>query len=403
MGTVHVVMAATEDVAFVIDLDSGPVPEASSPRSGETITFPVKSITNTDSKANEGLEEKLDDSTEYEEKPHHASRIVIAFWILLCCTAFVLGIVYFIVKVNKSDCDDGTALPGDVTAPDSPNFGQVLAVMYGFVPYMCLLGCVVELFRRRSLWPILLMMMGACIVFVNEGIIKRIVSQDRPSGSCLESKGMPSSHAALATAYFVNLHLELIFKPQPSSTSLAWTVVHKAVVGALLWAMLFPVPFTRVALHDHSWAQIGVGALVGLCVGVGWFLFLTYYLYKHLDAISDLIGSCKCCWGEGLFHHFVNDYFPVPEAASCNQSELREARKQGDWNGVKAPTSNSPPQTAAETNVPSMGDEPAAEVRLAPIEERLNELQNIELRSNESSSPKKESSLRDSRSTDTLH
>ena len=72
--------------------------------------------------------------------------------------------MYFVVKVNKSDCADGTALPGepillpkvehinadkyrsgDVTAPDDPSFGEVICVIYGFVPYVCLLGCVVEL------------------------------------------------------------------------------------------------------------------------------------------------------------------------------------------------------------------------------------------------------------------
>jgi len=316
------------------------------------------------------VKEEEDEHGECEE-PHHAAaeRVVIGFWIVLCLTALVLGFVYFVVKVNKSDCADGTALPGDVTAPDDPSFGEVICVIYGFVPYVCLLGCVVELFRRRSVWPILLMMMGACIVVVNEGVIKRIVSQDRPSGSCLHSKGMPSSHSALATAYFVNIHLEIIAtfissKKQLSSTS-EWTITQKAVISGLLWTVLFPVPFTRVALHDHSWAQIGVGALVGLCVGTGWFLLLTFFGYQRLDKVSKLIGRCKCCWGEGLFHHFVNDYSPIPppECQEDCQRKERECRKNDALEGEAARAEDrgsvSPPQmgqTAKSTRSESSTD-----------------------------------------------
>ena len=49
-----------------------------------------------------------------------------------------------------------------------------------------------------------------CLLQVmNEGIIKRLVQQDRPSGSCLHSKGMPSSHAELSVAFWFYGHLEV--------------------------------------------------------------------------------------------------------------------------------------------------------------------------------------------------
>jgi len=240
-----------------------------------------------------------------------------------------LGIIYFVVKVEESDCTSGTALPGDVTAPDSPDFGEILAIIWGFVPYACGLCCVLALVCRRRMWPLLLMSVAGVIVIVNEGVVKRVVKQDRPDDSCLHSKGMPSSHATLAITYWWWLHLEALIKPQLTSTS-PWTSQNKATVLLMVWVLMFPVPFCRVVLHDHSWAQIGVGAAIGVTVSTCWFCFLYLWAYKHMDRIADFIGKCMCCCGCGNdlgchCQHFVNDFYPSPQDhhESATQKELR--------------------------------------------------------------------------------
>lgn len=94
---------------------------------------------------------------------------------------------------------------GDVTAPDSPNFGEVLAIIWGYIPYVCGALCVLALVHpglgtthminlpvqivKKTMWPLALLCVAGVIVIVNEGVVKRVVSQDRPDGSCLESKG----------------------------------------------------------------------------------------------------------------------------------------------------------------------------------------------------------------------
>lgn len=179
------------------------------------------------------------------------------------------------------------------------------------------------------MWPLLILLMAGLIVIINEGFFKRVISQDRPDGSCLHSKGMPSSHAELSVGFWFYFHLECIFKPGLTSTSY-WTKEHKIIVCGLVWLLLLPVPFTRVQLEDHSWAQVGIGALIGCSVAVGWYLLLNCWAFKHLDRVADLIGKCPCCkccapLRDGLFHGFINDYYPKPpkEKEKKNQTKLR--------------------------------------------------------------------------------
>eukprot|EP00656_Telonema_subtile_P050503 TRINITY_DN6556_c0_g2_i1.p1 TRINITY_DN6556_c0_g2~~TRINITY_DN6556_c0_g2_i1.p1 ORF type:complete len:359 (+),score=61.24 TRINITY_DN6556_c0_g2_i1:181-1257(+) len=312
--------------------------------------------------AEDALKQEPTSEREAEEPAHTRTEvIVLIFWSVVIVAGTVLGIVYFVVKTNKSECANGTALPGDVTAPDSPSFGEVLAVIWSFLPYACGLGLVVEVFRRRTMWPLLMLLMAGMIVVVNEGFFKRVISQDRPSGSCLSSKGMPSSHAELSIGFWWYFHLECFFKRHLTSTH-AWTGKDKMTVMIAVYVLLLPVPFTRVVLHDHSWAQVGVGALVGAVIGTIWFVALWKWLYQHLDRLADLTGRCKCCWGEGLFHHFTNDFFPVPDEShlSDDQIKLREALFVGvpiaDGSAADEPRDGS-----ASSELPSMGSADAQE------------------------------------------
>eukprot|EP00658_Telonema_sp_P-2_P008509 TRINITY_DN13212_c0_g1_i1.p1 TRINITY_DN13212_c0_g1~~TRINITY_DN13212_c0_g1_i1.p1 ORF type:complete len:379 (+),score=87.02 TRINITY_DN13212_c0_g1_i1:250-1386(+) len=298
-----------------------------------------------------------------EEEEEGSFTWHVLFWVLMSFAGLVLGVIYLVVKSSDDDCNHGTALPGDVTAPDDIDFADVVSIIYGYVPYVCGLACLVILFWRRTMWPLLLLLVGSVIVVLNEGLFKRVIAQDRPSGSCIHSKGMPSSHATLAITYWVLFNLEVLLKPHVTSTS-SWTLHSKAAVLVAAWVLLLPVPFTRVVLKDHSWAQIGVGALIGTCVAVGWYLVLSYWAYKRLDKISDYLGKCKCCWGQGLFHHFTNDYYPPPppDFRSSNQQDLRACRRVAhsleDTDGA---TQQQDPELADSTQVvvQTSYDEPA--------------------------------------------
>ena len=157
--------------------------------------------------------------------------------------------------MSKDDCDHGTALPGSITVPDNTTVLQWLAIVWSFLPY--LLGVLVTLyvFCFRTLFALLLLMAASVMVCVNEGIVKHLISQARPEGSCLTSKGMPSSHAMLSVGFWWYFHLELLMKPHLTALHI-WKPVHKAVVMVLVYLLLLPIPFSRVILEDHSWAQV---------------------------------------------------------------------------------------------------------------------------------------------------
>jgi len=309
-----------------------------------------------------------------DEDDHDAPKFTVIFWVLVMIAAFVLLVIYAVVKVDKSDCDHGTALPGDVTAPDDPDFGDVISMIYGYVPYVIGLVVCVLVFYRKTMWPVLILLLAGLIVIINEGFFKRVISQDRPDGSCLHSKGMPSSHAELSVGFFLYFHLECIFKPALTSTSY-WTREHKIIVCGLTWFLLLPVPFTRVQLEDHSWEQVGVGALIGCSVAVGWYCLLNFWAYKHLDKVANLIGKCPCCkccapLRDGLFHGFTNDYYPAPpnEYVKKKQIKLRNYQEaqadvsevQQSPSDVQTPKGKSTLLEKAATQSTEQSDEPGA-------------------------------------------
>jgi len=288
-------------------------------------------VPNRDKSQSRGSENSVSSSGSEPLMPPEPSKVgyIIAtvIWVSVMVAATVLIAVYSVAKVADDACNHGTALPGDVTVPNDPNFGDVIAIIYGFIPYVGGLVCLVLWIFRRTVWPLLILIMAGIIVVLNEGCIKKLVSQARPSGSCLHTSGMPSSHSELAIGFWFYFHLEILIKGKITSTS-EWTTLKKGYVLMAVYVLLLPVPFTRVALHDHSWEQVGVGALVGICVASLWYCLMNFVIFKHLDKLSEFLSMCPCCWGEGLFHGFLNDYSPTPAPADCSshQNELRNER-----------------------------------------------------------------------------
>jgi len=244
-------------------------------------------------------------------------------WSLVVFLLLAAVSLYSIRKVENADyCEYGTPLPGDVTAPNSPSIMECVAIGYGFLPYLCGAGCFLVLVVRRSLWPLSLLMMALLIVVINEFVFKKLLSEDRPSESCISTKGMPSSHSMLSIGFFAYFHIEVFCKANLTSTS-RWSCSDKMLLLTACWILLLPVPFTRVMLNDHSWSQVGYGAVIGTTAACCWHVLLSYCLYQYFDSICDALRGCCCCWGLGMLSGFVNDYFPLPEVQSESQAALR--------------------------------------------------------------------------------
>eukprot|EP00658_Telonema_sp_P-2_P058829 TRINITY_DN47419_c0_g1_i1.p1 TRINITY_DN47419_c0_g1~~TRINITY_DN47419_c0_g1_i1.p1 ORF type:complete len:192 (-),score=57.99 TRINITY_DN47419_c0_g1_i1:19-510(-) len=102
------------------------------------------------------------------------------------------------------------------------SFGEVCAIVWSYVPYGVGLALLIHLLYLQRTWSFLLLTLASLVVVSNEACIKRILAQDRPDGSCIDTKGMPSSHAEISLAWWAFCMYQVLFKPQyavPSTTS----------------------------------------------------------------------------------------------------------------------------------------------------------------------------------------
>ena len=99
-------------------------------------------------------------------------------------------------------------------------------------------------------------------------------------------------------------------------------------------ALLLPAlpPCTAAALYTAAAACTSTAAAAALYTAAACMAHTTALMAvrcsQHLDKLCEFLSMCPCCWGEGLFHGFLNDYSPTPAPEDCipHQNELRNVR-----------------------------------------------------------------------------
>lgn len=253
----------------------------------------------------------------------------------------------------------GSSNPFDANAATTTkSFVTILALLYSLVPYLLIVCFSINFLAVGSVVPLTRLGYIFFEALVNEAMLKNIIQQHRPTGSCLyfHSFGMPSGHAVISIGLLTSIMLELfLYHPslfennQPESCDVergppsdveyvfqwgyGW---HKEFAStensgleatalprddkeedgenseevaslrlpsdfilepetslipfqqqgshlskwshhgyALMWtALLVPVPWSRVHLHDHSLVQILVGSVVGMILGNIWYFII---------------------------------------------------------------------------------------------------------------------------------
>ncbi|CAK0903883.1 unnamed protein product [Prorocentrum cordatum] len=229
-----------------------------------------------------------------------------------------------LLAVEQHQCPFGVALPGDVTWPSPPESLRgivaprtplkVVAVAYSLVPYAVGISASVSFFRRRGTRQLWMLLWAWPMIPLQELVFKRISPEPRPgtmlqvrdyagmyAGSCLKKCGMPSSHANLTIGWFTLLLLDAIYRVRPFALGrkTQTILIRPGASGAQKYAkclrlyltvpwehrdllthteflvyistwilILIPVPFMRVALYDHTFDQVTVGAMIGLSSAV---------------------------------------------------------------------------------------------------------------------------------------
>lgn len=176
---------------------------------------------------------------------------------------------------------------------------NILALIYGYLPFLVPVVFFVNLVITRRFMPLYGLLVSGVVTGLNELILKPIFKDPRPSGSAnrkLNEKtgkwemkeGMPSGHVLNATTMLVWCVLEVAlrgpgFDDQP------------VITGNLILVIVLctaPVPWARIHNKDHSLAQCIAGGSLGLCAGVAaYFIRITFF---PLDASSEICFKGLC-------------------------------------------------------------------------------------------------------------
>jgi dolichyldiphosphatase len=156
------------------------------------------------------------------------------------------------------------------------------AALATLMPIFLIVALTTWILARRELRAMWLMI-GALLTTALNGALKHSLRQPRPEAATLEDFGMPSNHAQL-TAYFVAYTLLFLWRDV--------TMVHPSVWKPLLTAgaltLLVAVGASRIYLHEHSPAQVGVGAIIGCAAGALWhWLYLLFALPVLRPRLAD--------------------------------------------------------------------------------------------------------------------
>jgi len=123
---------------------------------------------------------------------------------------------------------------------------SLLLIPYSFVPYIALslAGCYFLL--HRTSFSVLAGVFIVCLAVLNEGILKNLIRQPRPEGTCACGFGMPSGHAAITTGLLVWLSLELLLNNWNPTVIVRWRNKGKMLLLGLLLLVFLPTSYSRV-------------------------------------------------------------------------------------------------------------------------------------------------------------
>jgi membrane-associated phospholipid phosphatase len=174
---------------------------------------------------------------------------------------------------EKTDCVYGKLVKiplSTFTYPNNATSADKMAAFFSCMPIVILVAILIYGVIKHDA-HFFVFLFGFLMHWPVTGILKAIIQQSRPLGTCNSSYGMPSGHSFVATSVFVILTLLVlnnVFKLK--SQRLAMLKISLIPISACL---LLPVPWARVQLYDHSEAQAFIGGALGAIWGVIWHRF----------------------------------------------------------------------------------------------------------------------------------
>lgn len=186
-------------------------------------------------------------------------------------------------------------------------------IVWSIVPYtlaVLLLGSLLFMGDTSSLSCLLLF----GLLTAATGLIKQLVQQRRPIGSCLyfDSYGMPSGHASGSIGMMIYLLLEVwVDRPRTLFS-------HKVAASVGLLFTFGPVPYSRMYLNDHLPEQVLAGGCEGFVLALLWFGFMYRWMRTRLDG---LVGAGGCCGLRNTYRSDGQAWLPELAATFSSSSD----------------------------------------------------------------------------------
>mmetsp|Transcript_52758 Transcript_52758/g.140794 ORF Transcript_52758/g.140794 Transcript_52758/m.140794 type:complete len:357 (-) Transcript_52758:93-1163(-) len=234
--------------------------------------------------------------------------------------------------------------------------------IYGVIPYIVAMISMIELFLRRGTRELNFFGFVIFVTGLNESIFKRIVFQNRPERSCLITCGMPSGHSTMAIGLLTLSLLDTVRRVVHRTGNLVprWTphrwmslpgffcaefsvlfsllplpswdeLSHFAAFlhSAIWFLLLYPVPLSRIALHDHTPEQVLMGSTVGFLEACVWWYFVQTLQHRHNHRLGQpllSLGGYRI-----LVHNFALPRFVVEQRVVGSKPVSQDPEKELAW------------------------------------------------------------------------
>lgn len=176
---------------------------------------------------------------------------------------------------------------GQVTIrlPLDPNPLNLLALLYGFLPWIIPIAFGVHAIVTRHFMSIYAICIYGFITPLNEAILKPLLHQPRPQETANKypdgriKPGMPSGHVYNATGLMVWATLEVALSGPGYSTPEATRLTEEWL--AAIFFLMGPVPWARWYNRDHTAAQCVVSLILGTITGGFAYTLRLLYFEDH--------------------------------------------------------------------------------------------------------------------------
>ena len=198
--------------------------------------------------------------------------------------------------------------------PSSNDLMEIFMILLSLTPYptVFLLLCLAAYFHTSRSVLILIMVFIENFTVIS---LKSIIGEPRPNYLCNAEYGYPSNHSCFFTCILFWFIAEEIWTPE------FYQCKYKSYL--IPFGIIYPfILYSRYYLNYHSLGQIFGGFILGIIIGIGWFLLNTKFILCNDNILKQLMT--KFCIENNLTNDILyqdDEYVLLDEYQSLIKKE----------------------------------------------------------------------------------